>query len=36
MQVRKVTSSIRRLFASLDIYYNTGINTEIRNKMKPR
>ena len=28
MQVSKATSSIRRLFASLDIHYNNSLNTE--------
>ena len=30
MQVSKATSSIRRLFASLDIHYNNSQNTEVQ------
>ena len=29
MQVPKVNSSVRRLFASLDINYNNSLNTEL-------
>ena len=30
MQISKATSSIRRLFASLDIYHNNRVNTEVQ------
>ena len=30
MQVLKVTSSIKRLFASEDIYDNNSLNTEVQ------
>ena len=33
MQVSKASSSIRRLFASLDIHYNNILNTEVEKQM---
>ena len=30
MQVSKATSSITRLFVSLDIHYNSSLNTEVQ------
>ena len=30
MQVSKATSSRTRLFASLDIHYNSGLNNEVQ------
>ena len=33
MQVSKATSSIRRLFTSLDIHYNNILNTEVEKQM---
>ena len=35
MQVSKATSSIRRLFTSLDIPYNNIINTEVQKQNEP-
>ena len=34
MQVSKGTSSIRSLFASLDICYNKSLNTEVQKQNK--
>ena len=34
MQVSKAISSIRRLFASLDIHYNNSLNTELQKQNK--
>ena len=36
MQVSKATSSIRRLFALLDIHYNNILNTEVQKQNEPK
>ena len=36
MQISNATSSMRRLFASLDIHYNDNLNTEVPKEMKPK
>ena len=35
MQVSELTSSIRRLFASLDIHYNNSLNIVIQKQIGP-
>ena len=35
MQVSKASSSIRRLFASLDIHYNNIVNTKVEKQNEP-
>ena len=36
MQVSKATSSVTRLFASLDIHYNNILNTEVQKQNEPK
>ena len=36
MQISNATSSMRRLYASLDIHYNDNLNTEVPKEMKPK
>lgn len=36
MQVSKATSGTRRLFAWLNMNYNNGVNTEVKEKNEPK